>query len=331
MSPGSQRDGDHGDYGQNVTSAAVASHAASQHLSALDSLVTELYQKSGGYSFGISRQQWDAILAGIVQKYVRPEEGQESVRELLTKLKVEDLGLARGCVAGNDSAWEVLLLRYREQLYDIATGIANDDVRGRELADSLYAELFGVDSRGAQRVSKLTFYTGVGSLGGWLRTVLAQAFIDQYRSEQRFVSLDEEEATANEEPAVVAQQELAVDPRVEEATEEALAAVSDDDRLLLTCHFLDGNTLAGIAATMGVHESTVSRRIERTVRKLHKSIRNGLLRRGMNRAQAEEALSVDVRDLRVNVRQQLQKNSQETAPQSFLRQKEKEKAAGHQG
>ena len=42
------------------------------------------------------------------------------------------------------------------------------------------------------RSSKLVFYTGRGSLEGWLRTVMAQEFINRYRKQKRTVSLEEQ-------------------------------------------------------------------------------------------------------------------------------------------
>ena len=77
-----------------------------------------------------------------------------------------------------------------------------------ELADSLFADLYGVNARDGVRNSKLVFYTGRGSLEGWLRTVMAQEFINRYRKQKRTVSLEEQTeegvqfAAAVPEPAV---------------------------------------------------------------------------------------------------------------------------------
>ncbi len=141
-------------------------------------------------------------------------------------LRVEELALARACAAGHERAWEVFLTRYREKLYNIAGYIAKESSAARELADSIYADLYGTNTREGKRNSKLASYTGRGSLEGWLRTVMAQEFVNRYRRQRRTVSLDEESeegaqfAAPNLEPAV------AVDPRVETATDQALAELS---------------------------------------------------------------------------------------------------------
>ena len=84
-----------------------------------------------------------------------------------------------------------VLTRFREKLYDAGRRLP-DDSRGRELADSIYAELHGLSEREGVRASKLASYTGRGSLDGWSRTVLAQKFVNRYRTrEVRLVSLEE--------------------------------------------------------------------------------------------------------------------------------------------
>jgi RNA polymerase sigma-70 factor (ECF subfamily) len=290
-----------------------------------DSVMTELYQKSRSEEFGLTRQQFDAVLLEIARKYLPADAAQNDVRELYASLRVEELALARACAGGSEHAWEVFLTRYREKLYDIANYITKESSAGRELADSIYAELYGTATRDGQRTSKLASYTGRGSLEGWLRTVMAQEHINRYRRRRRLVSLDEEAeegfqfATADPEPAI------AVDPRVEAATDEVLAALLVEDRFVLASYFLDGRTLAEIARTLGVHESTISRKLDKLAKSLRKQILASLGRRGMSRRQAQEALEVDVRDLRVNIRSRL---AQESAGPAFSKKKAEAPADG---
>ena len=79
----------------------------------------------------------------------------------------------------------------RPALYAAARAIARPD-DGRDLADSLYAQLFGVDAKGQQRRSLLDYYHGRARLSTWLRTVLAQRHIDAVRQRARTVPLDED-------------------------------------------------------------------------------------------------------------------------------------------
>ena len=84
--------------------------------------------------------------------------------------------------------------------------------------------------------------------------------------------------------------------------------------MILSAYYLDGRTLAEIARILGVHESTISRKLDKLARSLRKQIVASLGRQGMSRRQAEEALEVDVRDLQVDIRRSL---AQETPTPAF--------------
>jgi RNA polymerase sigma-70 factor (ECF subfamily) len=206
------------------------------------------------------------------------------------------------------------MARYREKLYDIAGYIAKESSAARELADSLYADLYGTTTRDGKRISKLASYTGRGSLEGWLRTVMAQEFVNRFRRQRRLVSLDEESEGGAQFAANDSEPVVAVDPRVEAATGEVLSRLPAEERFILASYYLDGRTLAEIARTLAVHESTMSRKLDKLAKSLRKQIVSLLEREGMSRRQAEESLEVDVRDLRLNIRDQV---AQETPSPAF--------------
>jgi RNA polymerase sigma-70 factor, ECF subfamily len=297
---------------QSITEAA----------SELESVITRLYEKCG--NFGLSREQFVTILNQIAVKYLPPGASSQETAELYTSLRVEELALARACAAGQERAWEIFMLRYREKLYDIAAYIAKESSAARELADSLYGDLYGTTTRDGQRISKLASYTGRGSLEGWLRTVMAQEFVNRYRRQRRLVSLDEESEDGAQFAATDPVAAAPVDPRVEAATDEALSALPADERFILASYYLDGRTLAEIARTLAVHESTISRKLDKLAKSLRKQILASLERKGMSRRQAEEALEVDVRDLRLQIRNRI---AQESGSQTFSEKKGEIRAA----
>ena len=199
------------------------------------------------------------------------------------------------------------MTRYRTKLYDSARSITRDDASARELADGIYAELYGTERRDGVRRSKLEHYSGRGSLEGWLRTVLAQEWVNRYRKVKREVSIEEQEeagvqfAAADGEapPAAVEHAQLV------SATDAALAELAAEDRYILASYHLDGRKLAEIAKTLGVHESTISRRVEKIAGQVRSGILKHLQKGGMSRRQAEEALETDVRDVQIDVRTRL--------------------------
>src|SRR5271157_1978171 len=147
------------------------------------------YEASGAGEFGMDRAAFATVLAQVVAQAVHGGDAGAELR-FLESLRLEELVLARACAAGNDRAWEVFLTRYRTTLYESAYKIAKEESTARALADSLYAELWGMSEKGQQRPSKLLYYQGRGSLQGWLRTVVAQEFVNRYRSTKRETSLD---------------------------------------------------------------------------------------------------------------------------------------------
>src|ERR1051326_2012928 len=268
----------------------------------------ELYAKSGGRRFGLSLAGVFACLEQICAKDMPAGATDDEISKLCSSLRLEELALARACAAGHEAAWTEFLNRYRAPLYQAGYSIAHDEATGRELADSLYAELYGLKAGadGQPRASKLSSYTGRGSLEVWLRAVLAQDYVNRFRRQRRFVSL-EEQAEAGVQFAAAAPAPAAnnADSGLARATDEALAALDSESRYLLAAYFLDGRTLAQIGRTLGAHESTISRKLERVTATLRKQILRALRQAGMSQRAAEEALDIDVRDLPVNVRQRL--------------------------
>ncbi len=275
-------------------------------------LATEFHAKSGAGQFGFGCEDLAAILSEVAKKYL-PTSGAAQLREFCLSLKLEELVLARACAAGNERAWESFMVRYREKLYDIGLHIAREDSAARELADSLYADLYGTALRDGVRVSKLSSYTGRGSLEGWLRTVMAQEHINRYRRQKRNVSLDEETEEGAQFAAPTPDPGPNVDARLEAATDEALSSLPVEDRFILAAYYLDDRTLAEIARMLSVHESTISRKLDKLAKSLRKQILANLVRKGMSRPQAEEAMAVDVRDLTLNLRDRMAQDSSASA------------------
>jgi RNA polymerase sigma-70 factor (ECF subfamily) len=265
----------------------------------------KLYRQAGAERFGLARQDFAVILQEVAAKYLPADPDQSEVLELLTNLRLEELALARGCAQGNEAAWEIFLDRYREKLYSAAHSIAAEDSAARDLADSLHADLYGTRTSDGRRVSKLESFTGRGSLEGWLRAVLAQEYVNRYRRQQRLVSLEEQTEAGVQFQAEEPDPALALDSRLEEATDQALASLAAEDKFILASYYLDGGTLAEIARLLGVHESTVSRRLDKITISTRKAILAGLIKRGMSSREAEQTMQVEVSEFSVDVRRRL--------------------------
>jgi len=280
----------------------------SQAQSGGSDVAADLYSRSGAAAYGLSAAQFALILDEIQRKYI-PKASTHEKSEFCSGLRLEELALARGCAEGNERAWEHFISHYRQKLHGMALRLTREAAQAAELADSLFADLYGLNARDGVRNSKFVFYTGRGSLEGWLRTVIAQEFVNRYRKQKRAVSLEEQTEEGVQFVADVPTPVCVSDPRLEAATDEALAELSAEDRFTLASYYLDGRTLAEIARALCLHESSISRRLDRLSDALRKRILAGLRDRGMSHAQAAEALETDVRDIALDLRSRLTQDS----------------------
>lgn len=210
----------------------------------------------------------------------------------------DDLALARACAAGDETAWDRFVREFRPVLYRAADAI--DPSGGmREIADALYADLYGLDDRGGPRQSLFRYYHGRSSLATWLRAVLAQRHVDRVRVQRRVEPLPEDDG-----PAAIPAASATPDPDrqrllplVQAALGAAVTALIARDRLRLTMYYTQGLTLAEIGRLTGEHEATASRHLTRIRRGLRASIERELRDRcGLTAAEIGQAVGYALDD-----------------------------------
>ena len=102
-----------------------------------------------------------------------------------------DLELARRCAAGDEQAWQRFMTEYRPLLYRAADALEPGG-GARDLADALYADLYGLPQGDRDRRSLFAYFHGRSSLATWLRAVLAQRYIDRLRAARRLQPLPDD-------------------------------------------------------------------------------------------------------------------------------------------
>ena len=200
---------------------------------------------------------------------------QESpdLERYLGALRLEDLALACACAAGDEGAWEHFVLQQRPVLYRAADAL-DPGGGARDLADSLYADLFGLRDRAGERQSLFRYFHGRSSLSTWLRAVLAQRYVDRLRTNRRLEALPEEESSAAL-PAPGSPVEPDRDRYLEliqRTLERAVANLTARDRLRLACYYAQDLTLAETGRLLGEHEATCSRQLARTRRAIREDV-----------------------------------------------------------
>lgn len=240
-------------------------------------VIRRVHASAGGSRWDLSYEQLASVLAPSVTRAfggLAP-----SARELdryLATLHLPDLGLACACALGHEGAWEHFVREHRPILYRAADAL-DPSGGAREIADALYADLFGVADEEGNRRSLFRYFHGRSSLGTWLRAVLAQRYVDQVRARRRTEPLpepDELPQAADVPPP---------DPdrrRLRRALMAALAAaiahLAPRDRLRLRSYYAAGLTLAQIGRLTGEHEATVSRHLKRTRTDVRERTERGL-------------------------------------------------------
>lgn len=248
-----------------------------------------------------------SVQKGSGEAKPRPAAALRDPAKYLEALHIEDVALAAACAEGHEAAWDYFVRTYRPQLYAAARAIVREggEAAARELADSVYAELYGLKESEGQRRSLFDYFHGRSKLSTWLRAVLAQRYVHARRAASRLESLDaqprEDEDARERLPSIseLAAASAPPDPDrarrggllelLQRSMEEALAALESRERLRLAYYYVQDLTLAHIGRVMGESEATASRKLERTRRELRGSVER-LLRETHRLSDAEMRL-----------------------------------------
>jgi RNA polymerase sigma-70 factor (ECF subfamily) len=261
-------------------------------------IVERLHRQADAGRWLLPVEIFAAALDASVQKAFSA--GRAEPREIeryLSSLHVEDLALACACAQGSEPAWEHFIREHRPTLYRAADAI-DPSGGSRDLADSLYGELFGLDERDGERRSHFRYFHGRSSLGTWLRAVLSQRHVDRIRSGRRLDPFPADEA----DHAITAAAGE-VDPTwavyvdvMRQTMASVVGALAPRDRLRLRCYYAQDLTLLQIGRMFGESEATASRHLSRVRREIRSSVEGVLRERQMSDAQIAECIASVSRD-----------------------------------
>jgi RNA polymerase sigma-70 factor, ECF subfamily len=228
-----------------------------------------------------------------LEKYLFKDSENASAMEIkafIDELRADDLCLVLACEKGDETAWSDLVRTQDKTVKAAAWKWAPKAEDADDLASSIWAELYGLKhDKDGQLKSKLSYYSGRGSLGGWLRAIVSQLAVDQYRKQSKFVQVEEarefenlanESSEKAENSGVVAhhdnpedifgEKQLRAD--VSAALSRAIAELDADERLLLKLYYFDELKLRDIGRMFGYHEATASRKVVRIQTEIRKSV-----------------------------------------------------------
>jgi len=243
-------------------------------------LAARLYRDAGAEHWAVAPDRFAEALSAGVRKALGTDVSLAQIEQHLSGLHLADLALACACAEGHEGAWDHFVREHRPGLYRAADALAPGGA-GRELADGLYAELFGITVRDGERRSLFRYYHGRSSLSTWLRAVIAQRHVDGLRAGRRIEPLPDE---SSDRALVQPERVTASEPdrarwvdAVQRALSACLATLSDRDRLRLALYYAQDLTLAQIGRATGEHEATVSRHLSRIRRGLRAAVEQHLV------------------------------------------------------
>jgi RNA polymerase sigma-70 factor, ECF subfamily len=293
--------------------------AAEKHQKTIDESITRLLSRASSprsLEIGDLRQR----IFASVEKYVFGENetaASAEIREFIDALNADDLCLIAACERGDEAAWNDLVKNFDSTVKSAARKIASNSEDAEDLASSIWAELYGLKEKDGVVKGKLGYYSGRGSLAGWLRAVVSQLAVDQFRKVSRFVQIEEAREfenlaqdsaehsensqvvhTAENPEEVLSRTEAQRD--VSNAIKQAVASLEAEDRLIMKLYYFDDLKLKDIGATLGFHEATASRKLVRIQTEIRKSVekilceKHGWQKEEVKRYLAETASKLDL-------------------------------------
>ncbi|PYS88526.1 MAG: hypothetical protein DMF62_09515 [Acidobacteria bacterium] len=302
------------------------SSAAEKHAGGIDEAVKRLVSRAAN-SHGISPDDLKPRINSALEKYLfkdEPTAEHHKVISFIDEIHADDLCLIVACEKGDDKAWEDLVANFDSTVKSAARNITSNTEDAEDLASSIWAELYGLrqDADGNKK-SKLAYYSGRGSLAGWLRAVVSQLAVDQYRKQSKYVQIEEtrdfenlaEESSNHSGNDMVvhhgqspeelfSEQETGED--VSAALRTAIDSLEAEDKLILKLYYFDDLKLKDIAATFGYHEATASRKLVRIQTEVRKCVEKELKKHhGWSDGEVKKYLADAATKLGVNLEKML--------------------------
>lgn len=254
----------------------------------------------------------EARIGAIVEKYLLKDDekaSDQSIADFIDGLQADDLCLIVACERGEETAWSDLVERFTPTVRSAARAASGNEAGAEDLAQSIWAELYGLRIReDGKPASKLAYYSGRGSLAGWLRAVVGQLAVDQHRRQSRLFQPEEDAdfdrlardgdegkdgmlATAAVNPEHAVSDKFA-EAEIQQALKNSIDELSAEDRLLVKLYYFEGLRLREAGAVLGVHEATASRRLTKIQTNLRERVEQMLIKdRGWTKAETQRCFS----------------------------------------
>jgi RNA polymerase sigma factor (sigma-70 family) len=257
---------------------------------------------------GLPLHAYALRIHAIVEKHLGVNPPPEEALRFVKGLHGRDLYLATACAQHSiqpqgepgqgtfpenaSRAWTILEASYKGFIRDLSRFFFRKGFIAHDLADNILADLFLPDRSGNSRIVS---YDGRSSLSTWLRVVISNRAINAQRSSGSTQSV-ELLSDIPDEPALENIDSRLRVQRYQSPLEGTLNAVcrglTSRERLILLWRYENGLQLGQIAQLLGIHQSNVTRQLDRLQSKVRDQVVSILsAQHGLSLAAIEECLN----------------------------------------
>ena len=187
--------------------------------------------------------------------------------QLAEKNNIEDIGLAKLCARGDETARKELYTKYAAYLYTLCIRYVGDRDEARDLMHDSIIKIFDTIGK----------YRPTGSLKSWCSRITVNLVIDSMRKKKRFetVCLDQ----TNENIAEPQKDEILKIPKTE--LMRMVGELPQTKRVVFNLYCVEGYSHKDIAQMLDIKEKTSSSLLFKARAQLAEDIRNYIRRNGL--------------------------------------------------
>ena len=241
----------------------------------LDHLIVEKYRAAVAAlgDLGIDFPRFKNHLLRILQRYLHAEDTIDATTAFFNALHTNDLLLASACAAGSESAWQQFRLLYCKYLADLGRCLAGNALYSAEVAETVWIDLFLPDRTG---ISRIASYDGRSSLATWLRVVVANRLINE-RQRKDFKSGNLDGMPEPADPSALENVQSRLERHryksmILDTFRRSFGNLTAHERLLVLLRYDQDLPLGEIARLFSVHQSTITRQLDRTLNRLRSEV-----------------------------------------------------------